>query len=148
MNQKQKYQLAPSIFDETFFPNFLRHFSLFDDENLTPVATSERSNISLSEDDQNVYIEANVPGVPEKDIEVTLEKGVLWVKGEAKDEEKNEKRKYYYKSSRSFSYRVAIPGHIDESKSPTATYENGVIKIAFPKQEKETPKKIQISKKS
>lgn len=77
-----------------------------------------------------------------------MDKGVLWIKGEAEETQKDEERKYYYKANRSFSYRVAVPGNIDEKQEPTAAFENGVVKITFTKQALETPKKIQIKAKS
>lgn len=148
MNRNPRFGLVPSTFEEGFFPSFLRHFSLFDDESMAPVLRKENANVSLSEDEKNVYVEAHLPGVPEKNIEVTQDKGILWIRGDAKTEEADKKKKYYYKATSSFSYRLAIPGNIDEANEPTATYENGVIKITYPKMTKEAPKKIQIASKS
>lgn len=148
MNKQPKYNLTPSVFDEGFFPSFLRQLSLFDDENMAPMRSNDRSNLSLSEDDNNVYVEAHLPGVKEEDIDLTQDKGILWIKGDAKEVEEDAKRKFYHKATRSFSYRIAIPGNIDETKEATALYENGVIKITYPKLGIETPKKIQITSKS
>lgn len=146
--RSKKHGLVPCTLDEGFFPNFVRHFSLFDEESMSPMLRNDKTNVSLSEDDKNVYIEANLPGIKEKDIEITQDKGVLWIRGEAKTEEENQKRKYYHKAASSFSYRFAIPGNIDESREPVAIYENGVIKIAYHKRVKETPKKIHIATKT
>lgn len=148
MNKRGKYSLIPAVFEEGFFPNLMRQFTLFDDEDMMPATSSTHSNISLWEDDNSVHLEAHLPGVPEENIELTQDKGVLWIKGEAEKEEKDNERKYYRKATRSFSYHVAMPGNIDERKEPTALYENGVIKITFSKLEQETPKKIQIKTKS
>jgi HSP20 family protein len=145
MNQNKKYNV-PSIFDDGFLPSFLRQISLFDDENSG--MAKQNTNISVSEDEMSVYIDAHLPGVQEKDIEVTQDKGILWIRGEAKEEESDSKKKYYYKAARSFSYRVAIPGNIDETKTPKATYENGVLHISYPKLAIEGPKKIEITSKS
>jgi len=148
MNKNQKFGLIPSVFDEGFIPSFLRQLSLFDDESMAPMLSNQRQNLALSEDDSNVYVEAHLPGVKEEDIELTQDKGVLWIKGEAKEEEEDAKRKYWHKATRSFSYRLAVPGNIDETKEPTASYENGVIKITYPKLAVETPRKIQITRNS
>jgi len=107
----------------------------------------EPSNLSISEDEQHVFVEAALPGLKPEDIEVTFEKGVLWIKGEAKEETENKKRKYYRKASRSFSYRVQVPGQIDEKKDPEATYKDGIMKIAFMKTPQPEPKKIQVKAK-
>jgi HSP20 family protein len=101
------------------------------------------NGLSISEDEENVYVEAAVPGIDPKDIEVTFDKGVLWVKGESKEEEKKGK-KYYRKASSSFSYRVAIPGEVDWKTEPVATSKNGLMTVAFPKSAKVPPKKISV----
>jgi HSP20 family protein len=147
MNKDQKC-CVPSVFDTGFFPSLLRQISLFDDESAIPTLRPQNSNVELSEDEKHVYIEAHLPGVPEKDIEVTQDKGILWIRGEAKEQEKDSKKKYYHRAARSFSYRIAIPGNIDEAKTPTATYHNGVLQISYPKMPIEGPKKIEITSKS
>ena len=100
------------------------------------------SGLSISEDDSSVYVDASVPGIQPEDIDITFEKGVLWIKGEAKEEKKD--RKYYKKASSSFSYRVALPSDIDINSEPQATCENGVMKITFQKSPKAKPKKIAV----
>ncbi len=113
-----------------------------DEEWLT--APSTQSGLSVYEDDNKVYVEAAVPGIDPKNVDVTFQDGYLWVRGESKEEEENKKKKYYRKATKSFSYRVAVPGDIDESKEPEATYKHGVMTIAFAKSPKAQPKKIQV----
>lgn len=100
------------------------------------------SGISISEDDKNIYVEASVPGVDPNDIDVTFQKGTLWIRGDTKREE--DKKKYYRRAINSFSYRVAVPGDIDQSIEPEATYKNGVMTVRFAKSAKEMPKKIAV----
>lgn len=107
--------------------------------------SSPSTGVSISEDDKNVYIEAAVPGLNSEDIEVTFDKGIVWIKGEAKEEEK--KKKYYRKSASSFSYRIAVPGEIDPNVEPEATYKNGVMTVTFAKSPKVAPKKITVKAK-
>ncbi|MCM8782699.1 MAG: Hsp20/alpha crystallin family protein [Candidatus Omnitrophica bacterium] len=102
------------------------------------------SGLSVSEDDKNVYVEAAVPGVDPKDIEVTFDKGTLWIKGEAKKEEEDKKKKFYRKASSSFSYNVTVPGEIDMNAEPQATYKNGVMKVTFAKLPASQPRKITV----
>lgn len=126
----QKFLTLPSAF-------------LNDDENwLTTHNTA--SNVAVSEDEKNVYVEAGLPGIDPKDVDITFEKGYLWIKGEAKETEEDKKRKYYRHATRSFSYRIAIPGDIDLNAEPTATNDHGVTKVTFAKAAKAQPKKIQI----
>ena len=113
----------------------------WDEDELTQ---SSPSGLSVSEDDKNVYIEAALPGINPEDVEITFDKGMLWIKGESKQEEKDESKKYFRKATNSFSYRVAVPGEIDMSKDPVAESEHGVMKITFAKHPEVQPKKISV----
>jgi len=115
----------------------------WNDEDTLP--TSTMNNLSISEDEKNVYIEAAIPGVNPKDVDITFDKGMLWIKAESKQEE-DKNKKYYRRSSSSFSYRVTVPGDIDPNEEPQADIENGVVKIKFGKSPKSQPKKITINK--
>lgn len=101
------------------------------------------NGLSISEDENAVYVDASLPGVKKEDVDMTFDKGYLWIKGESKEEEQQAK-KYYRRASNSFSYRVAVPGELDQNVEPEAVYENGVMKIKFTKIPKAPPKKIQV----
>ena len=115
--------------------------SMWDDDEDLAVANIP-SGVSISEDEKNVYVDLAVPGVDPKNVEITMDKGILWVKGEGKEEEKN--KKYYRKATSSFSYRVAVPGDIDMSIEPEAKAEHGMMKITFVKSKASQPKKITV----
>ena len=128
------------------FPSFQMP-SIWNDEDNWITAPSTGSGLSVSEDDKNVYVEAALPGIDPKEVEITFQDGYLWIRGETKEEEKDKARKYYRESSKSFSYRVAIPGEISENVEPEASSKNGVMKVTFAKSPKKQPKKIQIKAK-
>lgn len=127
--------------------NFLENIWDFDDDLLSLFDTRSTSGLSsglsVSEDDKHVYVEASVPGVDPDKIEVSYDKGVLWIRGQ-QEMEKGGDRKYYRKASSSFSYRMAIPGNVDENKDPEATYKNGIMKVTFNKVPEPQPKKIAV----
>jgi HSP20 family protein len=104
---------------------------------------SYQTGLDISEDEGHIYVEAAVPGVDPKEIELTYDKGILWIKAEAKNEEKKG-RKVYKMAQRSFQYSVGVPGEIDESHDPEATYRNGLMLIKFAKAKKAQPKRIQL----
>ena len=104
----------------------------------------DQSGLSLSEDNNNVYIEAKMPGLTAEDIDVMLENGMLRIQGERKEEEGHE-RKYHRKSSYAYSYRVTLPTQADES-NPDANYKDGIMTITFPKRVEATGKKINVKK--
>lgn len=117
----------------------------FVNEDLPALRRLEReSNLSLSEDDKNVYVEAGMPGLNENEIEITLERGVLWIRGHKKEEQDN--KKYHYRAKRSYSYQLALPESVDESKEPEAHYEKGVLKVTFAKTKSSPVKKISVKK--
>lgn len=131
------YDLVPSrLFN---FPSIWN-----DDEDLMPLTSNASSGLSISEDDKNIYVEASVPGIDPKNIDITFHDGNLWINGETKEEESDKIRKYYRQATKSFSYRVAVPGEIDQNQEPIATYKHGVMKVAFVKSPQSQPKKIQI----
>jgi HSP20 family protein len=111
-----------------------------DDDDMSMM--SMPSGISISEDDTHVYVDVAVPGVDPKDVDITFDKGMLWVKGEVKEEEK--KKKYYRKATSSFSYRVAVPGEIDSNQDPEAKPWHGMMRVSFVKSKASQPKKITV----
>ena len=106
-----------------------------------------QTGLTVSEDKDHVFVEAYLPGLTPEDIEVTIEKGMLWIRGEKKEEEKNKKKKYYRKAMSSFAYRVQVPHLIDEKKELEAKYIDGVMKITFKKAKQSRAKKIIVKRK-
>lgn len=133
-------ELAPRSFWD--FPTF-RLPSIWGEDEDWPLIEAP-SGLSVSEDERNVYVEAAVPGIEPDDVDVTFDKGTLWIKGEAKEEEEDKKKKFYRKASRSFSYHVSVPSEVDPNTEPEATYKNGVMKITFAKSPSSQPKKIKV----
>jgi HSP20 family protein len=91
-------------------------------------------SIDIKETDTAIEVEAELPGVDEKDVQVTLDDGVLTIKGEKKAE-KEETKKGYYMSERSygsFLRSFELPAGIDADKVQ-ATFAKGVLKVALPK---------------
>lgn len=146
MNDKQKGIMKTPFRRSAFAPLFGSFPTLFDEGFGEDFETVSSSNISLSEDQNNVYVEANLPGLQDQDIELTLDKDTLWIKGTRKESKEDEERKYYYKASRSFSYRVTLPTEIDYNVEPDANFQNGVIHVVFKKSAKGQPRKISINK--
>ncbi len=119
--------------------------SLMDDDSLA-FTSSLPNGLSLAEDDKHVYVEAAVPGVDAKNVDITFEKGVLRIVAETKTEEK-EGKKYFRRATSSFSYQVAIPAEIDMNAEPEAEIKNGVMHVVFMKSAKVQPKKIAVKSK-
>ncbi len=128
--------LLPLLFNELLpSDDELRELSAF---------TGRSSDITISEDEEHIYVETFLPGVKPENIEVTFHKGVLYVKGTREEKEEDKKRKYYRRASATFSYRISVPGEIEEGALPEALSSDGVMTVRFNKQKKSQPKKISV----
>ena len=97
---------------------------------------SYASGLTIYEDKNHVVIEAAVPGIPAKKIQLSHHHGYIIIEGAKEEEEKDPERQYHRKASRSFAYRVPVPPSADESHEPQATVKNGVMTIKFKKSQK------------
>jgi HSP20 family protein len=114
---------------ERFEHGFPRLPSLF-----RPEAGTMLPELDVRENTTCLTIEAELPGVEEKDISVTLMNGILTIKGEKK-QNKEEKGENYFLAERSygaFERSLQLPDTIDEGKIE-AKFDNGVLKIAAAK---------------
>ena len=102
--------------------------------------------VDIKEEDKRYLLRADVPGVDPKDIEVTLEKGVLTIKGERRHEEAKEGNGYkrVERSYGTFYRRFSLPDSVD-AEGVTATGKNGVLEVSIPKQEKVQPRRIEVA---
>ncbi len=121
-----------------------------DSDDWLPSIISREKNIpamNLYETDKDLVAEINIPGIDPKKTEVTLDNGMLRIKGEG-GEVKEEKKKDYWKKEinhRSFERAIRIPVPVD-NKKVEAEYKNGVLKIRMSKLQKSAVKgkKIRI----
>ncbi|MHC4432137.1 MAG: Hsp20/alpha crystallin family protein [Planctomycetota bacterium] len=104
-------------------------------------------SVDVRETDKEIKVTAELPGMDEKDIEVSLSGDSLTIRGE-KQEESEDKGKDYYRSERrygSFHRVVPLSAEVDEEKVK-ADFKKGVLKIRLPKtaQSRSSRKKIEI----
>jgi HSP20 family protein len=111
-----------------------------------PTATTAWSpSVDIFENDNEVVIKAELPGMNAKDIEVKLENSVLMLKGE-RHFEKETKEENYHRVEReygTFSRSFSLPVPVDADKV-NAEYKDGVLKIVLPKKEERKPKPIKV----
>jgi HSP20 family protein len=122
----------------------LFNFEFEDDDNtLTPADWTPAVDIAEKED--HFLINADIPGVDPKDIEVSMENGFLTVKGERESETKDEKNGYsrVERTHGSFYRRFSLPESADSGKV-SASSNKGVLEIKVGKTEVAKPKKIMI----
>ncbi|MBF0371357.1 MAG: Hsp20/alpha crystallin family protein [Magnetococcales bacterium] len=101
--------------------------------------------VDIREDENQIIIKADVPGMAQKDINVNVDNGQLTISGERKFDDEANKESYhrveraYGRFSRSFS----LPNTTDTGKI-SAAYANGVLEVTLPKLEEAKPRSIQV----
>jgi len=107
--------------------------------------TSWSPAVDIYETDNQIMVQAELPGIEKKDIALQLENNVLTLKGERRFE-KETKQENYHRIERSyggFSRAFTIPTIVDEEKI-RADYKDGILKIELPKKEQVKSKQIKI----
>jgi HSP20 family protein len=106
-------------------------------------------DLDVRENAKSIVIEAELPGVEEKDVSITLANGLLTIKGEKKDqrEEKDETHYFSERSFGAFERCLQLPDTIDETKID-ATFSKGVLKITAAKKPEavKAERKIEVRK--
>ena len=97
------------------------------------------------EDEHGFWIQAALPGMDRKDIEISVEDGVLSLRGERKDEATDQARTYFVRELGwgAFSRSFRLPTNVDPNKV-TAHYRDGILTVQLPKREEAKPRRIAI----
>lgn len=101
--------------------------------------------VDIKEETQQFLIEADIPGVDPKNIEISMDSGVLTIKGERKLESQ-EVGNHYKRVERlhgTFYRRFSLPDTADAEKI-SASGQNGVLRITIPKKEVAQPRRITV----
>jgi HSP20 family protein len=129
--------------DRLLGESFIRPWS-----NLGTFFGGEALALDMYETENEVVVEATVPGVKPEEIDVQITGNTLTIKGERKEEKKEKKASYIYqeRSFGSFSRSVTLPTDVDVNKA-AAEFEHGVLTLTLPKSETVKPKTIKIKSK-
>jgi len=125
---------------------------LFDD-GLFPTSRGEESlglnawnpSVDIYENDDDIVIKAEIPGVEKDNIHVDLKGRVLTLKGERKNENEVKEDRFYRRemSYGRFERAFTLPGEVDPEKVK-ADFKDGVLKVEVPKPEEHKPKQITV----
>ena len=102
--------------------------------------------VDVYEDEHDVVLKMEVPGIEQKDIDIRLENNILSVRGERKFE-KEEKEENFQRVERrygSFARAFTLPSSVD-TENVKADYENGILKISLAKRAEAKPKQIKVN---
>ena len=126
--------------------NRLFHDSLGDGREEALTTTAFAPAVDIYEDEHNVTLKIEVPGIDENDIDVRIENNTLTVHGERKFE-KDEKEENYRRVERqygSFTRTFTLPSTV-ETENISANYDKGVLKIKLAKKAEAKPKQIKVN---
>jgi HSP20 family protein len=98
--------------------------------------------ISVWQDEDHIYVEADLPGMSDQDVEVTVHKGVLFIRGERKAEED---RPYLYdgRTWGRFERAITLPDEVN-AEEVQAELAQGVLRVTLPKSPETRPRKIML----
>ena len=93
-------------------------------------------------------VACDLPGLDQKDVDITVSSGVLTIRGEKKQERKSEKAKVYRKETweGSFQRTISLPSTVDSEKVE-ASYRDGVLRVRLPKKEEAKTRRIELKSK-
>lgn len=129
-----------SLFDDTFLNDFFR-----------PLATRSNGDkvaaIDVHETDAAYKVHVDMPGVKKEDIRISLDNGVLTVKGETRQESKEEKDGKLIRQERhvgQFIRQLSVGADVD-AQAVRAAFEDGVLEITLPKRPATPEEGVKIS---
>lgn len=107
--------------------------------------TTPAADVYVDEDNNNLIVEAHLPGYREDDIEVNVDDGALVINAETEDKQEDEKKRQYIvrESSSSYYRRIGLPKNVD-SEQISGEFDNGILKITVPFKDTPKPKSVKI----
>ena len=115
-------------------------------EGESPAASGFTPAVDVYEDAEKVVLKLEVPGIEEKDLDVSVEKNTLTVKGERKFEGEEKKENFHRIERRygSFYRAFTLPSTVD-TENVGASYNAGVLKPELKKKPEAQPKQIKVN---
>ena len=102
--------------------------------------------LNLSEDEDNLYVRAELPGVVPEEIEITTKENNLIIKGERKIATEGVKISYHRREREAGTFRriISLPTRVDAEKV-SAVFKNGVLTVTLPRAAELKPRKIEVA---
>jgi HSP20 family protein len=102
-------------------------------------------SVDVMENEQEIVIKAELPGIELKDVEVLIKDNLLTLRGERKFEKEEEKEDYHRieRAYGAFQRVFTLPASVEQDKVK-AKMKDGILEIRLPKAKKELPKKVEI----
>ena len=131
------------LFDDVF-----RGFDQFGTGRFPSLAASRGNwgwpNVEMAETNKEIRVTAELPGLEETDVEVTLDDGVLMLRGEKRSESEDKDRQFSERFYGQFERRIPVGTEVEQDKVE-ARFKNGVLTITMPKTERAQGKTKRIA---
>ncbi|PSO43005.1 heat-shock protein Hsp20 [Candidatus Saccharibacteria bacterium QS_5_54_17] len=112
-----------------------------------PGLATPTADVYMDENDENMIIEASLPGFKEDDIEVNVEDNALNIRAEHRESQEGDgkkDRKYIVRESTSSFYRrIGLPQNT-QTEDISASFEDGILTVTVPMQELPKPKQVTV----
>ena len=101
--------------------------------------------LNVSEADNKYFIEAELPGIKQENLELKLDNNILTIKGTIEENKENKERNYFMRERYygSFQRLLTLPNNVDEN-DVTATFKDGVLNIEITKKLENNTKRIEV----
>ncbi len=101
--------------------------------------------VDISEDNENVKIVSELPGLKQEDVKLSVDEGVLTIKGERKFEHEDKKDNFHRieRCYGNFTRSFTLPSNV-KAEDIQASMHNGLLEVTLPKKEEAKPKEIEI----
>lgn len=109
-------------------------------------AEAQAGALNVYEEGDDFVVEAQLPGMRPEDIQVTVDRGTLTIRGETRAEQERRERNYLIREQRrgSFTRSLRLPESVDPD-SVQASFENGVLRLTFKRTEQAKPRRIAVT---
>ena len=120
-------------------------FSEFIPAKETPEVVVWAPRVDVYEQDNNLIIEAEIPGAKKEDIEVKIKDNAVVIRGEVKKEEEQKEEQYYRKERFYGTFERVVPLPVEvKPEEAKAEFKDGVLKLIIPKATQEHEVKVEI----
>ena len=128
---------------EGLFPTISWRARLWDDAEW--LGDMPRPRFNAYEDEQSLYLEAELPGIDRKDLKISIDDQAVHIRGEQRVETSEGEKGHSYRSAayRAISQNVPLPSYVNANEAK-AQYKNGILTITFPKIIRDRKREIPI----
>jgi HSP20 family protein len=113
---------------------------------LKPTKTFINYGIYIIDHDNEIEVQAALPGVKKEDLDVTINNQTITIRASTKEEKKEEEKGKYFRreiARGEFQRTVSLPDNVDDENAK-ASFNDGILTVTFPKTEKSKRKTIEV----